>query len=140
LQSRKDTFWPHRGPAGAPRSEKQQEGPPELVQFDANTRVCPDPPMALTPEVAVLVASGKIEPQEAELLRSEWTEFVEDDDDDEDDDDYEEDQSSTCDDDLDELLSESDFFTQLTHRRVKAQLEMVAQNQILFPWFTFTLR
>lgn len=124
LQSRKNIFWPHRGPAGAPRSEKHPEGPPELVQLDANTRISPDPPMALTPEVAALVASGKIEPCEANLLRYELTEFAENDDDD-----YEEDESSTCDDDLDELLSESGFFAQLTHLRVKAQLEMAAQNQ-----------
>ena len=60
LDSHKDEYWPVRS---------EQEEPCPLALQGANTHPIPDPFNALTLELAAMVASGRMEPDEAVLLR-----------------------------------------------------------------------
>jgi len=89
LGSQKDILWP-------PRGKKTPEAPPELVVLPPNSRPYPDPDNALPTDCAVLVASGKLFPWEAEILRNdgileEGSDQSEDDGDDDGDDDDDDD-------------------------------------------------
>jgi hypothetical protein len=74
LEAHKDVFWPHR-------PTDQPEPPPRLCQQGCNTRPLPDPPNALSIEMATLVAAGRLSPEEAQILIShdEGTSETEDD-------------------------------------------------------------
>jgi hypothetical protein len=74
LEAHKDVYWPHR-------PTDQPEPPPRLCQQGSNTRPLPDPPNALSIEMATLVAAGRMSPEEAQMLKSdEGTCETEDDD------------------------------------------------------------
>jgi hypothetical protein len=66
LESIKDTFW-------KPRSVTLhgEQGPPALVLQEANSRPLPDPNNALAPDLACLVAAGKIDPSEVMIAENE---------------------------------------------------------------------
>jgi hypothetical protein len=89
LESILDTYWKARdGSAGV-------QGPPPLALEKANSRPVPDPENALSLELAALVASGRMEPDEAIAANNPeeeddedatWDENDDDSDDDSDDD------------------------------------------------------
>ena len=62
LDEKKETVWPIRDPS-------DPEGDPELTKYGANTRPLHDPDDALTCELAKMVASGKMHPDEASMLK-----------------------------------------------------------------------
>ena len=64
LNSRKDEFWPPRdvGAVGV-------EGPPVLVGEAPHTQPIPDPEDAASLDMATMVASGRLGPEEARLER-----------------------------------------------------------------------
>jgi hypothetical protein len=66
LESVKDTFW-------KPRSVTLhgEQGPPALVLQAPNSRPLPDPNNALAPDLACLVAAGKIDPSEVMIAGNE---------------------------------------------------------------------
>jgi hypothetical protein len=66
LESIKDTFW-------KPRSVtlRGEQGPPALVLQAPNSRPLPDPKNALSPDLACLVAAGKIDPSEVMIVENE---------------------------------------------------------------------
>jgi hypothetical protein len=66
LESRKDNFW-------KPRSVSLygEQGPPALVLQAPNLRPLPDPNNALSPDLACLVAAGKIAPSEVMIPETE---------------------------------------------------------------------
>ncbi len=74
-----DVFWP------LIINKDGDQGPLLLTLDGPNTRPVPDPKNALTIELAKMVASGRMEPEEVEVLRydgqdEDETEFVIDDD------------------------------------------------------------
>lgn len=99
LESIKDDYWPQRDM----RAGEQE--PPELALLGANTRPLPNPANALTVELAAMVSSGKMTPDEAHFLvhdktecstnegDSDWEEGDSDDDSSGDDSDYDSDDS-----------------------------------------------
>jgi ankyrin repeat protein len=94
LHQRQDVYWPTRNVA-----TDGEEPPPPLSKLAPNSRPLPDPPHALSPELAIMVASGKMSPDEANILRldegtgswddsdSDSCDYTSDEDDDEDEDD-----------------------------------------------------
>jgi ankyrin repeat protein len=64
LESKKDMLWPTRDIKSV-----GEEGAPDLTNYGANTRPMPDPENALTVELAAMVASGKMKPEEAQFLK-----------------------------------------------------------------------
>ena len=66
LDSCKDEFWPKRNVA----VDGEEEDPP-LALMEPNSRPVPDPPNALPPSMAAMVACGKMSPKEAALLQEE---------------------------------------------------------------------
>jgi hypothetical protein len=63
LESRKDTFWPDRDVA------QGEEDCPELTKVAPHSCPIRDPPNALTPQLATMVVSGKMSPEEAQMLK-----------------------------------------------------------------------
>jgi len=108
LASRKDKYWPKRDIA----TEGEQE-PPELAKLGPNTRPIPDPKDALTVELATMVATGRIKPDEARMLLRDNDDTVEasdsdfsDDDSEYDSSDYDSDEESDLDDEeLEEMIN-----------------------------------
>jgi hypothetical protein len=110
LESKKDMLWPTRN-----IKKVGEEGPPALTLTGPNTRTMPDPENALTVELAAMVASGKMKPEEAAFLKYDNCDgdagdsSEEDDDDDEDgsefDSDYDSDDESQDDADMAEILN-----------------------------------
>jgi ankyrin repeat protein len=68
LESKKDFYWKARDLT----IEGEQAAPPLTLQ-GANTRTLPDPRDSLTCELAAMVASGKMLPEEAEFLKYDRT-------------------------------------------------------------------
>jgi hypothetical protein len=64
LESKKDIIWPKRD-----LKKDGEEGPPPLTLGDPNSRPLQDPPNALSIELATMVASGKMKPEEAQFLK-----------------------------------------------------------------------
>jgi len=64
LASKNNEYWPARNV-----KVHGEEEPPELTMWPPNSRPIPEPKSGLTPEMAAMVASGKMEPCEAEFLR-----------------------------------------------------------------------
>jgi hypothetical protein len=64
LESRKDQYWP-----GRDADRDGEEDPPALTLEQPNSRPIPDPANALTPELAAMVVSGKMTPDEAQMLK-----------------------------------------------------------------------
>lgn len=83
LESKKEVYWPVR-------DDKVEEADPPLTLLEPNTRPLPDPEECLTPELAAMVASGKISPDEAQLLKRDAS-----------DDEYSEDEDSDLDSEYD---------------------------------------
>ena len=81
LDANKEHFWPLRDV----RAEGEQDDP-ELATREPNSCPVPDPPNALPPSMASLVACGKMSPKEAALLQQEDEESDDEDDDEESDD------------------------------------------------------
>ena len=123
--SHKDVFWPKRDLARRSSSTRtiacvlveKEDDAPELTRLPPNSKPLQEPKSSLTPELAALVAQGRITPLEAKFLffdqsQSESGEgllLVDDDDDDDDDDDEDEtedDDDDDDDDDLDQSLSD----------------------------------
>ena len=91
LRSRTEIYWPRRN------VEKEgKQPPPPLTLEGPNTRPMPNPEDALPIDLATMVASGRITPNEAAFLRIEDS-----------DDDGEDDSGSTCHSDSD--YSDSDY-------------------------------
>lgn len=63
LESNKANWWPKRNL----KKQGEEESPP-LTEVGPNTRPLPNPANALTPELAAMVASGKMNPEEASFL------------------------------------------------------------------------
>jgi hypothetical protein len=63
LEKKKDIFWPQRDLAN-----DGEEDPPSLAMLGANTQTLPAPANALTIELAAMVVSGKMQPEEAKFL------------------------------------------------------------------------
>jgi hypothetical protein len=61
IKENKDEFWPS--------IKDGKHGPPLLTLNESNTRPLLDPKNALTIELAKMVASGRIEPEEAQFLK-----------------------------------------------------------------------
>jgi len=113
--SHKDVFWPKRDLARRSCSTRtsvvqaeKDEDPPELTRLPPNSRPLKEPKSSLTPDLAALVAQGRITPLEAKFLFFDQSEsgegvLLEDDDDDEDE---TEDDDDDDDDDLDQSLSD----------------------------------
>jgi len=109
INAKKDKYWPKRNIA----TDGEQE-PPVLTQLPPNSRPIPDPANALAPELAKMVASGRLSPEEATALNSEddktMTDYDSDEDysdsewDEEDESDYSE-SDSDMDDDLEAELA-----------------------------------
>jgi hypothetical protein len=68
LEHKKEIFWPQRDLAN-----DGEEEPPALAIVGANTKPLPTPANALTLELAGMVVSGRMEPEEAELLQYDQT-------------------------------------------------------------------
>ncbi|KAL7580378.1 hypothetical protein ACA910_004404 [Epithemia clementina (nom. ined.)] len=66
LRSRVELYWPVRNV-----EQDGEQGPPPLTEDKPNCRLLPDPEDALPIEMAAMVASGRITPQEAAILRAE---------------------------------------------------------------------
>jgi hypothetical protein len=64
LESKKDALWPMRD-----LKTDGEEDAPALTLLEANTRPMVDPENALTVELAAMVASGKMKPDEAKYLK-----------------------------------------------------------------------
>jgi hypothetical protein len=64
LESKKDILWPKRNLAN-----DGEEEAPALTLLQANSRPMHDPEKALTVELAAMVASGKMKPEEAQFLK-----------------------------------------------------------------------
>jgi len=62
LRSRMDLYWPLRD------ADDDVQGPPPRALEEPHSRPLPDPKDPLTPELAAMVAAGRITPQEAEFL------------------------------------------------------------------------
>jgi Ankyrin repeats (many copies) len=77
LSSHKEVFWPHR-------PSRDRQDPPPLTLMAPHSRPVRDPDNALSLDLARMVASGRLSPEEVAMLQ-------EDDDDDDDDEDEEED-------------------------------------------------
>jgi hypothetical protein len=92
LESRKDVYWPVR-------NTSREEDPPPLTLVEPHSKPVPDPPNALTPSLANMVASGRMTPEEASFLRFDKDSSV--DDSDEEDSSFDSDDDSESDDDSD---------------------------------------
>ena len=68
LVCKRDVYWPPRNTAVV-----GTELHPELTNLPAHSRPVPDPPNALPPRLASLVASGRLSVQEVELIRNDVT-------------------------------------------------------------------
>jgi hypothetical protein len=68
LESKKDMLWPTRDIKSV-----GEEGAPDLTLLEPNTRPLPDPVNAMTVELAAMVASGKMKPDEAKFLKYDST-------------------------------------------------------------------
>jgi hypothetical protein len=97
LESKKDTIWPTRDL----KSDGEEQSPP-LTLTGANSLPMADPEKALTVELAAMVASGKMKPEEAQFLKYDDT-CETGSDDSEDDSDYDSDYDSD-DDSMDESV------------------------------------
>lgn len=64
LEKNKDHYWPQRDIATL-----GEENPPEMALLGPGTRPLKDPEHALTPDLAILVSSGRMTPAEAVLLK-----------------------------------------------------------------------
>jgi Ankyrin repeats (many copies) len=80
LSSHKEVFWPHR-------PSRDRQDPPPLTLLAPHSRPVRDPDNALSLDLARMVASGRLSPEEVAMLQEDDDE--EDDDDDEEDDDDE---------------------------------------------------
>jgi hypothetical protein len=69
LESKKDLLWPKRNLAN-----DGEEEAPALTLLEANSRPLKDPENALTVEMATMVASGKMKPEEAQFLKNDKAE------------------------------------------------------------------
>jgi hypothetical protein len=65
LESKMDILWPERN-----LQNDGEEVPPTLTLLDANSRPLQDPENALPVELASMVASGKMKPDEAQFLKN----------------------------------------------------------------------
>lgn len=63
LESKKDVYWPQRNVRMV-----GEEQPPELAGYVPNSRPLLNPPNALPTELANMVASGRMKPDEARFL------------------------------------------------------------------------
>lgn len=70
LESKKDDWWP-------PKAEEDEPGP--LIDVGPNELPVPDPPNALSIELASMVASGVMSPEEAILLKDDEYDYDDDD-------------------------------------------------------------
>jgi hypothetical protein len=68
LESKKDIIWPTRN-----LENDSAEGAPALTLLAANSRPLQDPENALPVELATMVASGKMKPEEAQFLKGDET-------------------------------------------------------------------
>ena len=75
LDANKEHFWPIRDV----RAQGEQDDP-ELATREPNSCPIPDPPNALPPPMAALVACGKMSPKEAALLQQQDEESSDDED------------------------------------------------------------
>lgn len=66
LEAKKDVYWPVRDIA-----KEGEQGAPPLALLGANTKPVPNPKNALTVELTQMVASGRMRPEEAHLLKHE---------------------------------------------------------------------
>jgi hypothetical protein len=122
LESKKDIFWPQRDLA-----KEGEEEPPALAMLGANTRPLPIPANVLTLELAVMVVSGKMQPNEAKFLQydgdtlnSSFDDSEHDNDDNDDSDDSDEsDDSDDCNDDTDFSLDEDELAEILSNFSIK---------------------
>jgi hypothetical protein len=71
LDENKDVYWPKRD-----LQKEGEEDSPALTLHGPWTRPVPNPPNALIPVLAAMVASGRMEPYEAELLKHERVDFA----------------------------------------------------------------
>jgi hypothetical protein len=71
LESKKDILWPTRN-----LENDGAEGAPPLTLLAANTCPLKDPENALPVELAVMVASGKMKPEEAQFLNGDKTDIA----------------------------------------------------------------
>jgi hypothetical protein len=65
LESKKDMLWPTRD-----IKRVGEEGAPALTLLEPNSRPMPDSENALTVQLAAMVASGKMKPEEAQFLKN----------------------------------------------------------------------
>jgi hypothetical protein len=102
LESKKDVFWPRRDLAN-----EGEEELPALAMLGANTLPLPNPANALTLELAAMVVSGKMQPEEATLLQYDGDTCDSSNDDSQyDSDDCSDDYSDDCNDDTDFSLDD----------------------------------
>ena len=101
IAGRKDEFFPDIRRSG-PQQRPSPLFPSQLVQEPPHSRPVPDPTNALTPDVARMVVSGRITPQELSILLLQDGDDDDDDDDDESESSYDDDE----DEDDDELLAD----------------------------------
>jgi ankyrin repeat protein len=126
LESKKDVFW-------RPRNIviDGEEKPPVLAMQGANTRPLVDPHDALTCELAAMVASGKMEPQEAEFLKydrpDDETCDSSGDEDDSDDDDSEDDSDYDDSDDDSEFSMDDDEMADILNSLAVPRAKTIAQ-------------
>jgi hypothetical protein len=106
LESKKDILWPKRNLVN-----DGEEEAPALTLLEANSRPILDRENALSVEMATMVASGKMKPEEAHLLERDETEstcdFSNSDDNDNDSDfDTEDDEDSSEESEIDDILND----------------------------------
>jgi hypothetical protein len=97
LESKKDVFWPKRKP-----EVDGDEEPPALTLLSANSLPMVDPKNSLTVEMAAMVASGRMTPEEAKFLKYDKEDETCDSSDDCSDGDYDSDDDSEYDSEEDE--------------------------------------
>jgi hypothetical protein len=73
LEARKHTYWPVLTNNTDTDSQAKAQAPPLLCTQGANTRPLRDPKDALTCEMAKMVVSGKMQPDEAQFLKYDVT-------------------------------------------------------------------
>jgi hypothetical protein len=98
LEAKKDVYWPKRIP-----EMDGDQGPPALTLLAPNSLPMVDPKNALTVEMAAMVASGRMTPEEAKFLKyDKEDETVDSSDDDDSDGSYDSEDDSEFDSDEDE--------------------------------------
>jgi hypothetical protein len=105
LESKKDMLWPKRSV-----KTDGAEGAPALTLLDADSRPLQDPENALPVEMAAMIASGKMTPEEAQVLKGDKTErtcdFDSSDEDDDSDYETEDDEDSSDESEMADILND----------------------------------